>query len=251
MVKRNPKPLSIVAIGAHMDDCWLGAGATCLKAARKGHRVTFVTAINSYRYWPTTRGREEEIRPKLDALCRKNGIALIKLGHDYMRLVNTPELVGELSGVLAGLDADILFSHAEDEDNQDHTALGAASRIAALHGECFADDSGDIKWPREVYQYTTGWQAKAFHPDTFVDVTDTIFDALAICNNFDDIYAHGRYPTRRLTITDHTQGDRTLSLTDHARFKFAQSIAFGTGCYAEGFVAYGCRCLEQRKLARI
>jgi len=242
--------LSVIAIGAHMDDCWLGAGATCLKAARLGHRVTFVTAVSSYRYFSPVRGREAELHPLLQELCRANGIGHIQLGHDYMRLVNTPALVDEIAQVLRTLSGDILFCHAEDEDNQDHTALGAASRIAALHGECFTD-SGGVTWPREVYQYTTGWQAKAFHPDTFVDVTDTIFDALAICNSFDEIYAHGRYPTRRLTITDHTQGDRTLSLTDHTRFKFAQSIAFGTGCYAEGFVAYGRRCLEQRKLARI
>jgi len=250
MVKRNPKPLSIVAIGAHMDDCWLGAGATCLKAARKGHRVTFVTAINCYRYWPTTRGREEEIHPQLDALCGKNGIALIKLGHDYMRLVNRPELVGELSGVLAGLDADILFSHAEDEDNQDHTALGAASRIAALHGECFADDKGNIKWPREVYQYTTGWQAKGFRPDTFVDVTETLFDVLEICATFDHIYARGKAPAR-MTVTDHEMGGRKLVLTDHTRFKFAQSIAWGAGCYAEGFIAYTRRCLGRCRLATL
>ena len=245
------EPFSIIVIGAHMDDCWLGAGATCLKAARQGHRVTFVTAITNHQYYPPVKGREAEIHAKCDDLCKRNGIAHVRLAHDYMRLVNEPALVGEVAQVIKDLKGDVLFCHAEDEDNQDHTALGAASRIAALHGECFVKDEPDIQWPWEVYQYTTGWQARTFSPDTFVDVTETLFDALAICNNFDEIYANGKYPTKHLTVTDHTMSDRTAALNPHARFKFAQAISFGTGCYAEGFAAYTRRCLTHRKLAAI
>ncbi len=208
-----------------------------------------MTAVGNFRYLPYVKGREAEIHPKLNDLCQRHGIRHILLGHDYMRLENAPALVNEITAVLKDLAGDILFCHAEDEDNQDHTALGAASRIAALHGECFLP--GEVKLPLEIYQYTTGWQARSFRPDTFVDVTDTIFDALAICNSFDELYANGRYPTGRLTVIDHTQSDRKLCLTDHARYKFAQSIAFGAGCYAEGFQAYTRRALSHRKLARV
>ncbi len=244
-------PLSIIVIGSHMDDCWLGAGATALKAVRAGHRVTFVTAISNYRYYWPVRGREAELHPRFEELYRRHGIEHRALDHDYMHLVNEPALVGELAQLMAELEGDILFCHAEDEDNQDHTALGAASRIAALHGECFTDDHGHIKWPWEVYQYTTGWQAKDFRPDTFVDVSETIFDTLEICCIFDEVYANGKSPTKRMTVTDHTQGDRTVSLTDHARFKFAQSASMVSGGYAEGFASYSRKCIGNRKLARI
>jgi LmbE family N-acetylglucosaminyl deacetylase len=42
MSSRSSEPLSFVAIGAHMDDTWMGMGGAALKAVRKGHRVTMV-----------------------------------------------------------------------------------------------------------------------------------------------------------------------------------------------------------------
>ena len=252
MTSETANPLSIVAVGAHMDDCWLGMGGTALKALRKGHQVTMVTAVTDYEWLPYLAGRDAEIKPILQDLYDRTGIKQVSLKHGYMRLENNPALVDEMSQVMFDLRPDILFCHAEDEDNQDHTALGAACRIAALHGECFVKPSrGDFKYTFEIYQYTTGWQARRFAPDTFVDVSDVMAEALELCNTFDDLYAGGA-AQRQLTVTDHPRGNRTFSLNGHARFKFAQSIAYGGGsAYAEGFQAYTRLPLEYRRLARV
>ncbi|MBI3829365.1 MAG: PIG-L family deacetylase [Planctomycetes bacterium] len=248
------KPISILAVGAHMDDCWLGMGATALKALRKGHTVTMVTAVSNYRKLPFLRGRDAEIKTKLQALNEKMGVRTLELGCDYMRLHNDPALVDRISQIVYDVKPDIVFGHAEDECNFDHTALGAATRVAAIHGECFMEPAQEwqYRWGGEVYQYTTGWQARDFRPDTFVDVSETIFDALATCNFFDELYAQGQWPTKSLTFTDHNLGDRSLTLTSHARFKFAQSMTFsGSGGYAEAFKSYTRTPLGQRKLAQI
>jgi hypothetical protein len=100
MTGERSTELSIVAVGAHMDDCWLGMGGVALKAARAGHRVNMVHAVSQYGAWPVVAGREAEIKPAVKKLADDAGIRLIPLGHDYMRLQNSPELVGELAGVL-------------------------------------------------------------------------------------------------------------------------------------------------------
>jgi len=247
------KPYSILAIGAHMDDCWLGMGGTALKAVRKGHKVTMVTAISNYRYLPYLAGRSAELKPALEKFHAERGIQTISLNHDYMRLHNDPALVHEITQIVNDVKADVVFIHAEDECNFDHTALGAASRTAAIHGGCFLETeaSEKFKYCGEIYQYTTGWQATDFRPDTYVEIGDVIFDLLASCNFFDDTYAKGRGP-KHLTITDHDQNDRTLALTGHARYKFAQSISNSMGSgYAEAFKAYTRLPIGYRRLARL
>ena len=87
------RPLSIVAIGAHMDDTWLGMGGVALKAVRKGHRVTMVQVVSTYGAWPVVAGRQAEIEPILAKLAADAGVEFFTMGFDYMRLVNEPELV--------------------------------------------------------------------------------------------------------------------------------------------------------------
>ena len=245
----------ILAVGAHMDDCWLGLGGTALKAVRRGHRVTFVTVVGAYECWPVTAGRAAEIKPILSRVAAEAGVGLIALKHDYMRLENNPALVDELAQIVFETKPDLVFCHAEDENNQDHTALGAATRIAVQHGECFVPASrGEFPFCNEIYQYTTGWQATSFAPDMTVDISDVAFEVFELCNNFDDIYqrVHGSpKPARLLSVTDHALGDRQCALSGHARYKFAQSLVFGQGGYGEGFKAYTRMPLEYRRLGKL
>ena len=66
MADDKSKPLHILGVGAHLDDCWLGFGGTALKALRRGHRVTFVVAITNFRKLPYLAGRDAEIMAFLD-----------------------------------------------------------------------------------------------------------------------------------------------------------------------------------------
>ncbi|HYF50775.1 MAG TPA: PIG-L family deacetylase [Planctomycetota bacterium] len=249
------KPYSILAVGAHMDDCWLGMGGVALRAVRAGHKVTMVTACGSYEwYWPVA-GREAEVIPAVQRIAERAGMRHIQLKHHYMRLQNTPELVDQIAQIVFETKPEIVFCHAEDESNQDHTALGAATRIAAIHGECFVKPSrGEFGYVSEVYQYTTGWQATNFQPDTYSDYTDVAFDVFEICNHFDDIYAkkfESPDAERSMIVTDKVCDNRKVALNSHARFKFAQSLVNGKGTYAEAFKSYTRLPLQYRRLAKI
>ena len=245
--------LSIVAVGAHLDDCWLGVGGVALKAARRGHRVTMVQAVSTYGAWPVVAGREAEIRPALQRLAEENNVTLIPLGHDYLRLVNGPELVGQIAGVLAQVRPDILFCQWEDDSNQDHVALGAAARIAAFHGHCFRGGGGGGGGGG------VDTQARNFTPDVYVDITAEMHDLLDLCALFAALDAPGAGAgasayARHYTLTDHRAGDRQVPLTLHTVQKFADCVTDGRRCgvqFAEGFRAYRTRPVGEQRLGRI
>jgi LmbE family N-acetylglucosaminyl deacetylase len=252
MDNQTQKPLHLVGIGAHLDDCWLGFGGTALKARRRGHRVTFIVAVTNFRKLEYLAGRDQEIMAFLNKQTETTGVEFIFLKHDYMRLVNSPELIDELVQILAKLRPDIVFCHDENECNQDHTALGGASHVAVLHAGCFLPhDIQPLYLSGEIYKYSTGWQSMGFQPDTYVDISETIFDLMNICSSVDKMYAQGKYPTEQLTVTDHTLENKTVALTGHARYKFGQAIVAGAHGYGEAFRSYNRIPIEHRKLARI
>lgn len=236
--------LSILAIGAHLDDCWLGMGGVALKAARRGHRVTMVQAVSTYGAWPVVAGRGAEIKPRLQKIADDAGVKLVTLGYDYMRLEQNPALIERLTREVAQAEADILFCHWEDDSNQDHAALGTASRVAAMHAPCFLSPDATVKLPRQILYYPTDSQTKNFLPDTFVDIGDVLFDLLELCAGLDELYAKSPRMSnvlRRATVTDHQAQDRTVALTMHTEEKYASSIVNGRHCgarYAEGFRSY-------------
>jgi N-acetylglucosamine malate deacetylase 1 len=200
MTTASVRPLSLVAIGAHQDDCWNGLGATALKAARAGHRVTFITAVTNYRHLPYLAGRDAEVKAFHRTHAAAAGIELIDLGHDYLRVKNAPELVQQLVDALAGVRPDIVFCHDVNESNPDHVEVGHASLIAARYSEVFRPAGQDLGYP-EVYWYASGWQSYGFHGDVAVDVHDTLFDALRVITATDAMTAGGA-ATTQLMVSD-------------------------------------------------
>lgn len=250
------KPLSIVAIAAHLDDCWLGMGGTALKAVRKGHRVTMIQGVSTYGAWPPVAGRGEEIKPRIQKLADQEGIKLVTLGYDYMRMENKPSLVDQISQVLVDVGgANIFFCHWENESNQDHVALGAASRIAAMHANCFkAPKLLSGKLPREIYQFRIDRQTKHFIPDTYVNIGDVVFDLLEICTICEDIMFKDAMKSPWLTVTDHLQENRSIRMTKLSEEKFAHTLIDGANCntrYAEGYKSYLSRPIASQLLAQI
>jgi len=234
------RPLSVVGVGAHMDDCYLGMGGAAIRAARRGHRVAFVQAVSTYGAWPIVAGREAEIKPALQKLADRAGISLVTLGHDYERLENGAALVSELAYVFAELKPDILFCHHPVDTNQDHVALGLAAPVAAMHGACFI--GSEYRGPREIYRFTTGMQTLDFMPNVYLDIGTTIGEVLGILCAIDTVYAKSSSASPVLvTVADANLGAQAIGLTTHALDKFAICVTngFRGGVrYAEGCTAY-------------
>jgi LmbE family N-acetylglucosaminyl deacetylase len=214
-----------------------------LKAARRGHRVTLVQAVSTYCSWPVVRGREAEIKPLLARISESTGINLVTLGHDYLRLESRTELITQLSAAIGKAQADVVFCPWEEDHNQDHVAVGAAARIAALHGYDFVADDAWTKKPHQVLQYPLDANT-SFRPDTFVNTEDVIFDLLKLSSVFDHLYTkHKDWPdaVNRMSVTDHVNKDRSATLTRQNEYMLGLALVRGVQCgerFADGFKAY-------------
>src|ERR1700733_14763092 len=77
------KKLTILAIGAHMDDAEGGIGSILISAVQAGHRVVVVVAVSDLGSWRPTIGREEQCKADQLALAKRFGWEKRFLGYPY------------------------------------------------------------------------------------------------------------------------------------------------------------------------
>jgi len=237
--------MNVVIIGAHVDDHWFGMGGTMLKAARGGHRVTVIQAVDVYCAWPVVTGREAEFKAATADLRKKNGIEVVGLGYDYQRMTIGPELVTKIAEKLIDLKADLLFVPWEEDINQDHVVIGRAGCLAGTGAFSFLPPKHALmKLPKQVVRYALDVNARAFRPEAFVDISPVMYDMLELNNVFDELYSKSpAWPNmlRRATVTDHHNADRTITINAQSEAILARSTLQGFQCgvhYADAFAVY-------------
>src|SRR4051812_23064199 len=228
------RKLNIVIIGAHVDDHWFGMGPTMLKAARGGHNVTVIQAVTTYCAWPVVTGREAEFKQASAELTQKTGIKVIGLGHDYQRMVIGPELVRQIAEQLVTLEPDLLFCPWEQDVNQDHVVIGRAGCLAGTGAYSFLPpEHALMKLPAQVFQYAMDIKARTFPREAYVNVSDVLYDMLTLNNIFDELYSKSPlWPNalRRVTVTDHHNQDRTITLNAQSEAILSRSLLQGFQC---------------------
>ena len=96
------KKLTILAIGAHMDDAEGGIGGILISAAEAGHRVVVVVAVSDYSSWRPTIGREAQCKSDQLALAKRFGFELRFLGYPYHNLEANLELKRKVATIAPG-----------------------------------------------------------------------------------------------------------------------------------------------------
>jgi LmbE family N-acetylglucosaminyl deacetylase len=165
-------PKTILAIGAHYDDCVFGIPGILLQAVQQYHRVVVLSLIGDYANWPPARDRGPELKEVSESLAHYLGVEMRFLDYASGRFHLNGETTAAVARVVADVKPDIAFTLWHHDRHPDHEAASAISKAALRLAARIVDDP-TVKAPGQIYFYDNGpGHTIGFEPNTFVDVTD-------------------------------------------------------------------------------
>jgi LmbE family N-acetylglucosaminyl deacetylase len=164
---------TILAIGAHYDDCAFGIPGVLLQAVDKGHRVVVLSLIGDYSNWKPVRGRGPDLVEGTRRICADIGIEARFLPYASGTLRPSDDSTRKVAQAVAELRPDDAFVLWSRDQHPDHEAASAISKAALHLGDRVLEDPfAPFSPPRRTYLYDNGPRHTiGFVPDTFVDVT--------------------------------------------------------------------------------
>lgn len=164
-------PKTLLAIGAHYDDCPFGIPGILLQAVKAHHRVVILSLIGDYSNWPPVKGRDQALLIKSTEMARERGMEMRFLKHASMGFEATLEIKREVADVVAEVQPDTAFMLWRQDRHPDHEAASAISH-AALFQPARLTGNDNARSPSKVFWYDNGpGHTIDFTPDTYVDVT--------------------------------------------------------------------------------
>src|SRR4051812_5328766 len=164
-------PKTILAIGAHYDDCVFGIPGLLLQAVRQHHRVVILAIIGDYTNWPPVKGREGQLRETSIRLARERGMEMRFLDYASMHYEITPETKRAVAQVVAEVKPDIGFMLWPRDRHPDHEMAAALSGMA-LRQPAAILGAASAHGPGHIYTFDNGpGHTIGFEPNTYVDVT--------------------------------------------------------------------------------
>ena len=223
-------PKTILAIGAHADDCEIGVGGLLIQAKRAGCRVVVVTVVSDYSSWAPTRGHEEETLRELQALADGYGFEKRFLGYPYHVIDGGDlDLKRKLAEIQLEVKPDVAFIHHIEDHWPDHVACGRASHDALLFPHGLSTDLTSPRCPLVFAYPVTPSQTYHFDEDAYFDVTDVMPEYMDLINKSDACYFRLKSLDEEIQHELRTFGDKpqTLRLGGHAFLKLAYCIEHG------------------------
>lgn len=178
-----PRQPTLLALGAHFDDCVYGIPGTMIKALRRDYRVVVLSMIGDYSNWPPAKGRHNEFVAGAKEICMAYGAEMRFLDFASGRFSPDERTKAAVAQVVADVKPDIAFYLHPHDHHPDHVAASQISR-AALHLAGRIVDADSYRAPRS-FAYDNGPRHTInFTPDTYIDITDELPDALQWLGQF-------------------------------------------------------------------
>jgi LmbE family N-acetylglucosaminyl deacetylase len=169
---------TLLAVGAHYDDCVFGVGGLLLRAVRKNYRTVVLSLIGDYSNWKPVKGREADLLKRSAELAKARGVEMRFLDFAGSRFEVTDETKRAVSRVVGEVQPDVALMLWKDDRHPDHVAASALSQVALQHGDRLLEAGAAYRAAKAVYWYDNGpGHTLGFEPDTYVDVTDVWAEA--------------------------------------------------------------------------
>lgn len=162
---------TLLAIGAHYDDCVFGIPGILLRALRRHARVVILNLIGDYSRWSPVAGRDRQLLETSIELARERGIEMRFLEYASMQFEVNTETKRAVAEIVAEVKPDIGLMLWDHDRHPDHEVTAALSKAALRQPGMILGRDG-VKAPRQIYAYDNGpGHTLGFEPNTFVDIT--------------------------------------------------------------------------------
>jgi LmbE family N-acetylglucosaminyl deacetylase len=164
-------PKTILALGAHYDDCPFGIPGILLNAVRKHHRVVILNIIGDYTAWAPVKGRAQQLRELSVQLARQHGMEMRFLDYASMRFADNDATRRAVAEVVADVQPDVAFMLWHQDRHPDHEVAAAICRAALRQPAAILGRDG-VRSAGRIYAYDNGpGHTVGFEPNTYVDVS--------------------------------------------------------------------------------
>jgi LmbE family N-acetylglucosaminyl deacetylase len=217
-------PKTLLAIGAHYDDCVFGVPGILLQAVSKHYRVVILSLIGDYRNWPPIGDRHQQLLDKTAAISKEYGAEMRYLKfrtHQFDVNLDTKRAVSE---VVAELQPEVAFLLWREDHHDDHMVASQLSEIALKYASPVLDKK-PARPPRQMYWYDNGPRhAIGFEPDTFVDITAEWPRAIEWLGRFMALVRNEPYRAGGLDAAQQTKEALALYRGKTCGVKYAEAV---------------------------
>ncbi len=169
---------TLLAIGAHYDDCPFGVSGILLQALRRHYRVVILNIIGDYSRWAPVKGRDRELREVSVRLARQRGMEMLFLDYASMHFQTDEPTIRAVAEVVAQVKPDIGLMLWQRDRHPDHEVAAAISQVALRQPGAILGRDG-VRGPSRLYAYDNGPRHTiGFEPNTFVDISSEWPDAM-------------------------------------------------------------------------
>ncbi|HEX4130450.1 MAG TPA: PIG-L family deacetylase [Pirellulales bacterium] len=199
------KQKTLLALGAHYDDCVFGVPGIMLKAIRKNWRVVIVSLIGDYTDWPPIGNRQRELLEGTVHISGEYGAEMRFLGLKSYSFDVTNETKRAVAEAVADVQPDLALMLWKEDHHEDHVVASHLSRIG-LRYPLPLDGGRTAKAVRDVYAYDNGPRHTiGFQPTDFVDITDEWPQAIAWLGRFMALVRNEPYDASKLDAAQKTK----------------------------------------------